>query len=87
MVRVGVLEDYLGGTLKIQGKSDVVVNMPASEALTPEVEVIYQKDYAYFKDLKAYKSSSELSFVDNNAKPKLLDQLLEEAESINIIKY
>jgi hypothetical protein len=87
MARVGALEDHLGGTLKIQGKSGVVVNVPASEAPTPEVEVMHQKDHARFEDLEAYESGSELSFVDDDAEPELLDQLLEEAESIDMIEY
>ena len=41
MVRVSVLEDYLSETLKIQGKSGIVINVPASKAPIPEVEIVH----------------------------------------------
>jgi hypothetical protein len=73
MARVSALEDHLGGTLKIQGKSGIVVNVPASEAPIPEVEVMHYKDYTHFEDLEAYESGSESSFIDDDAEPELFD--------------
>ena len=68
-----MLKDYLNRTLKIQGKLGIVINVLASKAPILKVEIIYQKDYTHFKDLKAYKSGFNLSFINNNTKPKIFN--------------